>query len=67
LAVEETMKLIKPFTLKWWQVSIFKVSCIAFGLAVGLTWPELFVSLRALFWALAFVLGGYITFVWWKR
>lgn len=61
------MKFLKTLTLKWWQVGIFKYASISFGLAVGLTWPQIFGSLLPLFWALAVVLGGYITWVWWKQ
>lgn len=61
------MNILKSFSMKWWQTGAFKLAMISLGLAIGLTWPELFLSLRLLFWALFVVLGGYIFWIWWKQ
>jgi hypothetical protein len=61
------MNLFKSFTLKWWQGSLFKLSMIAFGLAVGATWPELFVRWITVLWLFFIASGLYITWLWWKQ
>ena len=34
--------MFRDYTMRWWQVSLLKVSLAAFGLAVGATWPGAF-------------------------
>jgi hypothetical protein len=36
------MKLFRPCTFAWWQLSLLKLSMASLGLAVGSTWPEVF-------------------------
>ena len=36
------MNLFSAVTLKWWRVSIFKLSLVSFGVFVGATWPNIF-------------------------
>ena len=36
------MRIIKDYTMRWWQVSLLKISMMALGLAVCATWPGAF-------------------------
>ena len=36
------MRIFKDYTMRWWQVSLLKISMMAFGLAVCATWPGAF-------------------------
>ena len=61
------MNVLKNLTLHWWQTSVFKLSLISLGVAIGATWPELFVSWRIALLAVALIAGGYITCVWFRQ
>lgn len=36
------MKLFKPYSITWWQGSIFKITLLALGVALGAYWSEVF-------------------------
>jgi hypothetical protein len=36
------MKLTKTYSIKWWQGSIFKITMLALGVAVGAYWSDIF-------------------------
>ena len=57
------MNPFQSYTLEWWQIGLLKISMIAFGIAVGATWPGVFGGWLTLLW-LVFVAGAvYMTFV----
>jgi len=60
-------KLFKSFTFAWWQLSLFKLSMVAFGLIVGSTWPEVFARWRDLLLVLFFVPAFYVSYLWFKQ
>jgi hypothetical protein len=61
------MNPFRSFTLKWWQVSLFKIAMVSLGLALGATWPQFFGPWRTWFWLIFLVAGAYITFVWYRQ
>lgn len=61
------MNIFKTFTLKWWQGSLFKISMISAGVAIGSTWPYLFNRWVVPLWSLSIILIVYITYVWWSQ
>ena len=61
------MNLFKSFTLKWWQGSLFKISIVTAGVAIGAYWSEVFSPYLVLLILVAVVSGTYISYVWWKQ
>jgi hypothetical protein len=61
------VSLFKPFTFAWWQLSLFKLSMVAFGLLVGSTWPHVFVGCRELLVVVFVVPACYVSYVWLKQ
>jgi hypothetical protein len=61
------MYLFKDYTLRWWQVSLLKISMVAFGLAVGATWPGAFAGWIGLLWVLFIVPAVSLTFITFKQ
>jgi hypothetical protein len=61
------MNLFKPFTLKWWQGSLFKISMITGGVAIGAYWYQFFMPLIVPFVVIAVLTGIYVSCVWWKQ
>lgn len=61
------MNLFKSFTLKWWQASLFKLSMLSLGIALGTTWPQFFAAWLALIWLVFLPTAIYVTYVWWKQ
>jgi hypothetical protein len=61
------MKFFKSFTFAWWQLSLLKLSMVAFGLAVGSTWPGVFAGWRDLLLILFVVTAFYLSYVWLKQ
>jgi len=61
------MKILKTWTLQWWQTSLFKLSMIALGILVGATWPEVLAPWRCVFAVLFAVPAAYLSWVWWKQ
>jgi hypothetical protein len=59
--------LFKSFTFAWWQLSLFKLSMVAFGILVGSTWPGLFVGWRDLLVVVFVVPACYVIYLWWKQ
>ena len=61
------MRILKSFTLKWWETGLFKLSLLSLGLLLGSTWPDLFSPWRPAL-CVAFVLSTvYVSWVWWKQ
>jgi len=61
------MNIFKSYTLKWWQGGLFKISMISLGIAIGATWPELFMSWTPILWLLSILLAIYISYIWLKQ
>ena len=61
------MRFFKSFTFAWWQLSLFKLSMVAFGVVVGSTWPGLFVGWRELLLVVFVVPAFYVSYVWMKQ
>jgi hypothetical protein len=61
------VKFFKSFTFAWWQLSLFKLSMVAFGLVVGSTWPEVFARWKDLLLVLFFVPAFYVSYVWLRQ
>jgi len=61
------LTLFKSFTFAWWQLSLFKLSMVAFGLVVGSTWPGIFVDWRGLLVVVFVVPAFYVSYVWMKQ
>lgn len=61
------MNILKSFTLNWWQLGIFKITVLAFGIAIGTYWHEFFSAYLPILILIAVVCGLYIASVWWKQ
>ncbi len=61
------MNPFKSVRLTWWQGSLFKLSMVCLGLAVGSTWPEAFAGWHPVLWVLFVVPGFYLSYVWLKQ
>ena len=57
------MKIFKSYTYKWWQMGIFKLSLLCFGVAIGAYWQDVFLPYISLILGLGIILGIYIIFV----
>ena len=56
----------QSYTLEWWQIGLLKISMIAFGIALGATWPGVFAGWLAPLW-LVFIAGAvYMKYVGFK-
>jgi hypothetical protein len=60
-------KFFKSFTFAWRQLSLFKLSMVAFGLVVGSTWPGVFVGWRDLLVVVFVVPAFYVSYLWLKQ
>lgn len=67
MAGDGQMTFFKDFTFAWWQLSLLKLSMVALGLAIGSTWPEVFVRWRDVLLVLFVVPAFYLTYVWLKQ
>jgi hypothetical protein len=61
------MNIFKDFTLKWWQVGIFKAALLSLGIIIGSTWPELFQGWTTLLLLVFLVSVAYVTSIWWRQ
>ena len=61
------MKIFNPVTLKWWQGSLLKISMIALGIILGVSWYAFF--LKYIVWVtIIFIVPAiYLASVWWKQ
>lgn len=59
--------LMKGFKLKYWQVSLFKLSCISFGLLLAIYFGDFFAQLTTLLWVTTVVPGVYLAYVWFNQ
>ncbi len=61
------MTLFHSVTFTWWQVGIFKLSVLAFGIVIGAYWNEFFTPYVVPLLVIAVVAGLYIAYLWFKR
>jgi hypothetical protein len=61
------MGILKSFTLKWWETSLFKICSISLGIIIGATWPEIFLQWRSALLLVVVLPGLYLTWIWWKQ
>ena len=54
---------IHSFTMKWWEVPIFKVGLLTLGIAVGANWHEVFGRGLAALLVVAVTSLAYITYL----
>ena len=61
------MSLFKTVTLKWWQISIFKIGMLALGIAVGAYLHDFFGGYLIILIVVSALALAYVTYVWWKQ
>jgi hypothetical protein len=61
------MNPFKDYTLTWWQFGLLKTAMMAFGLAVGASWPATFGSLVPVLWVLFIIPSIYLMYVAFKQ
>ena len=61
------MKIFKPFTLMFWQATIFTLSTVSFGIFVGAYWSDFFKEWAFKFLVIFVLLALYNTYVWLKQ
>jgi len=57
------MNIFKNYTFSWWQVGIFKLSVLAFGVSIGAYWSSFFSQYITLLIVIAVVSGLYIGYI----
>jgi len=57
------MNIFKNYTFSWWQVGIFKLSVLAFGVSIGAYWNSFFSQHLTLWIVIAVVSGLYIGYI----
>jgi len=63
----EAMNLFKPFTLRWWQMGLFKLCLACGGIILGVYFHAFFLTSMPVV-AVLFVLSAmYLIAVWWKQ
>ena len=60
------MKLFRNYTFTWKQATLFKISLLAIGIAVGASWPALFAPYALLLAIVGIALGVYLAFALFK-
>jgi hypothetical protein len=61
------INILKPITLKWWQVGVFKIAALALGISIGAYWSGIFSgSIKILI--TIFIIGWiYLARIWFKN
>lgn len=57
------MKIFKKYTYNWWQIGLFKLALLSFGIAIGAFWYEVFSQYIITLIAVGVVLSFYFVFV----
>lgn len=61
------MKIFKSYTYTWWQIAIFKLALLSFGIMVGSYFYDFFranLIVLIIFWIIS---GGYIWYISFKK
>lgn len=61
------MNIFKSFTMKWWQVGLFKLSLASFGIILGVYFQEFFLQWIVPVTIIFVVSTLYISKIWWKQ
>lgn len=61
------MNLFKNFTMKWWQISIFRAGMLALGIAIGAYWHGFFGGYLVVLLIVAAASLAYVSYIWWKQ
>ncbi len=61
------MKLFKSYTYKWWQLGIFKLALISFGIVIGSYFHTIFKDYLLILTILWVVSAGYILYLSFKK
>lgn len=64
LVYDKGMRIFKSFTMTWWQVGIFKVSMICFGIILGAYFAAFFLRWIVLITLLFAVPAVYLIRLW---
>ena len=64
---DERMRILKSFTLKFWEVGLFKIATVSFGVIIGASWSDFFIQWRSVLLVVCVLSSVYITAVWWKQ
>ena len=61
------MNLFKPFTLQWWQTSMFKIGMLTLGIALGAYLHDFFGGYLIILLVISALSLAYVTYIWWKQ
>ncbi len=61
------MNIFSNSTFTWWQVGLFKLSVLTFGVAVGAYWSEVFSQYLTALLVVAVASGLYVAYVYFKQ
>jgi len=61
------MDILRNSTFTWWQIGLFKLSVLTFGIAVGAYWQDVFSPYLTTLLVVAIVSGLYVGYVWFKQ
>ena len=53
----------KKYSYRWWQMGLFKLALLSFGVAIGAYWQAVFLPYVSILVAIGFVLGLYIAII----
>ncbi len=60
------MNIFKPTTFTWWQLGLLKWAVLFIGIVIGSLWPTVFSKYALILLAVGFVIGVYLTIVWFR-
>ncbi len=58
------MTIFKTTKFTWWQIGMLKWAVLFSGIAVGATWPDLFVDYATILATVGLLMGVYLGVVW---
>lgn len=56
--------MFKKFTMRWWEVGIFKVSLLSFGIVIGMYWKDILLPSSQNLTVVAAIGFFYILYIW---
>ena len=61
------MNIFSNSTFTWWQIGLFKLSVLTFGIAIGAYWQDVFLPYFTTLLVVAVVSGLYVAYVYFKQ
>ena len=61
------MNMFKTFTMKWWQISLFKSGMLTLGITIGAYWHYFFGAYLLILLIVAAISLACVTYLWWKQ